>query len=89
MPSHPTSVNIITMHLMCRWEGGINPRIADFPKAQGCMLPMGVTSENVAAQFGVSRKTQVRAAGKFADLRSSKQWHAGAAFRTAVCLLQQ
>lgn len=25
---------------------------------QSCMLPMGVTSENVAAKFGVSRKTQ-------------------------------
>lgn len=54
--------------------------IAEFPKAQGCMLPMGVTSENVAAQFNVSRKTQdtfavrshkkaaaARAAGKFKD----------------------
>ncbi|KAG2490550.1 hypothetical protein HYH03_010944 [Edaphochlamys debaryana] len=62
------------------WEGGINPRIAEFPAAQGCMLPMGVTSENVAAKFGVDRKTQdafavkshkkaaaARAAGKFKD----------------------
>jgi acetyl-CoA acetyltransferase len=40
------------------WDGGINPRIADFPKAQGCMLPMGVTSENVAEKFGIDRKTQ-------------------------------
>ena len=37
------------------WEGGINPRVGDFPKAQGCLMPMGVTSENVAAAFGVSR----------------------------------
>jgi acetyl-CoA acyltransferase 1 len=37
------------------WEGGINPRMGDFPKAQGCLMPMGVTSENVAAAFGVSR----------------------------------
>jgi hypothetical protein len=37
------------------WEGGINGRIGDFPKAQGCLMPMGVTSENVAAAFGVSR----------------------------------
>lgn len=62
------------------WEGGINPGVADFPKAQGCMMPMGVTSENVAAKFGVSRKTQdefaarshnkaaaAQAAGKFKD----------------------
>ncbi|GFR42599.1 hypothetical protein Agub_g3530 [Astrephomene gubernaculifera] len=62
------------------WEGGINPRIGEFPSAQGCMLPMGVTSENVAAKFGVNRKTQdefaarshrkaaaAKAAGKFRD----------------------
>ncbi len=42
------------------WEGGINPRIGDFPAAQGCMLPMGVTSENVAAKYGIDRRTQVR-----------------------------
>lgn len=61
------------------WEGGINERIGDFPKAQGCLMPMGVTSENVAAAFGVSRQVQdefaaashrkaaaAQAAGKFA-----------------------
>jgi acetyl-CoA acyltransferase 1 len=40
------------------WEGGINPRVDDFPQAASCMMPMGVTSENVAAKFGVDRKTQ-------------------------------
>lgn len=62
------------------WEGGINPRIEQFPKAQGCLMPMGVTSENVAAAFGVSRQVQdsfaaashrkaaaAQAAGKFKD----------------------
>eukprot|EP00197_Chlamydomonas_leiostraca_P010486 CAMPEP_0202865076 /NCGR_PEP_ID=MMETSP1391-20130828/5205_1 /ASSEMBLY_ACC=CAM_ASM_000867 /TAXON_ID=1034604 /ORGANISM="Chlamydomonas leiostraca, Strain SAG 11-49" /LENGTH=455 /DNA_ID=CAMNT_0049544871 /DNA_START=106 /DNA_END=1473 /DNA_ORIENTATION=+ len=62
------------------WEGGINARIGEFPKAQGCMLPMGVTSENVAAKFGLTRKGQdefavkshkkaaaAQAAGKFKD----------------------
>ncbi|PNH11416.1 3-ketoacyl-CoA thiolase 2, peroxisomal [Tetrabaena socialis] len=62
------------------WEGGVNPRVAEFPGAQGCMLPMGVTSENVAAKFGVDRKTQddfavrshrkaaaAQAAGKFRE----------------------
>lgn len=44
------------------WEGGINPRVGDFPGAASCMLPMGVTSENVAAKYGVDRKTQVRGA---------------------------
>lgn len=62
------------------WEGGINPRVADFPKSQGCLMPMGVTSENVAEKFGVDRKTQdmfamsshkkaaaAQAAGRFKD----------------------
>jgi acetyl-CoA acetyltransferase len=40
------------------WEGGINPKIDNFPKAQGCLMPMGVTSENVAAAFNVNRQTQ-------------------------------
>lgn len=62
------------------WEGGVNPRIADCPAAQGCLLPMGVTSENVAAKFGVTRQQQdafaaeshrraaaAQATGKFRD----------------------
>lgn len=28
------------------------------PEAADCLLPMGVTSENVASQYGISRKTQ-------------------------------
>lgn len=28
------------------------------PKASNCMIPMGITSENVAEKFGVDRKTQ-------------------------------
>lgn len=40
------------------WDGSINPRISDYQKAQGCLLPMGLTSENVAKQFGVSRLEQ-------------------------------
>jgi Thiolase, N-terminal domain len=37
------------------WEGGVNPAIENSPKAQSCLLPMGITSENVAAKFGLSR----------------------------------
>lgn len=40
------------------WEGGLNPGLADFPKAQGCMLPMGLTSENVTEMFGLTRQGQ-------------------------------
>lgn len=53
------------------WEGGINPRVGEFPKAQGCLMPMGVTSENVAAAFGVSRcGTRVGCAEKTAGCRA-------------------
>jgi len=40
------------------WDGGINPRIAGNAKAEGCLLPMGITSENVAKKFGVTRLEQ-------------------------------
>ncbi|GMH37056.1 hypothetical protein BSKO_04929 [Bryopsis sp. KO-2023] len=40
------------------WEGGMNPRAATMSQTQGCLMPMGVTSENVAAKFGVGRDTQ-------------------------------
>ncbi|MEW5311642.1 MAG: hypothetical protein WDW38_003339 [Sanguina aurantia] len=58
-----------------------NPMAIDeFPTAQGCLMPMGVTSENVAAKYNITRKTQdafavrsharaaaARDAGKFKD----------------------
>ncbi|CAL8469403.1 g8944 [Coccomyxa elongata] len=40
------------------WDGGVNPKIADNPKAQDCLLPMGVTSENVAEKYGITRAQQ-------------------------------
>jgi len=62
------------------WEGGVNPRVAENQCAADCLLPMGVTSENVAERFGIDRNTQdmfavashkkaaaARAAGKFKD----------------------
>ncbi|GAB4821728.1 hypothetical protein N2152v2_008774 [Parachlorella kessleri] len=62
------------------WEGAINPKVADNQCAQDCLLPMGITSENVAAQYGVSREVQdqfaadshakaaaAQAAGRFKD----------------------
>lgn len=38
--------------------------------AQNCLLPMGVTSENVAQRFGVSREEQDKAAVSRMDLVS-------------------
>lgn len=37
-------------------------QVKKFVQAQNCLLPMGVTSENVAQRFGVSRQEQDQAA---------------------------
>ncbi|KAJ6307615.1 hypothetical protein OIU76_017416 [Salix suchowensis] len=44
------------------WVGDVNPKVKHFQKAQDCLLPMGVTSENVAHRFSVTRGEQDRAA---------------------------
>ncbi|CAO2047014.1 unnamed protein product [Urochloa humidicola] len=44
------------------WEGQVNPKISAFQKAQDCLLPMGITSENVAHRYGVTRQEQDQAA---------------------------
>ncbi|GLT72923.1 hypothetical protein SLA2020_448170 [Shorea laevis] len=44
------------------WEGSVNPQVKTFEQAQSCLLPMGVTSENVAHRFGVTRQEQDQAA---------------------------
>ncbi|KAK3022868.1 hypothetical protein RJ639_045958 [Escallonia herrerae] len=44
------------------WEGSVNPRVKQMAQAQDCLLPMGVTSENVAHRFGVTRQEQDQAA---------------------------
>lgn len=44
------------------WEGSINPRVKSMEQAQNCLLPMGVTSENVAHRFSVTRREQDQAA---------------------------
>lgn len=41
------------------WEGGINPAIEASKQAQSCLMPMGITSENVAARFGVDRCVEI------------------------------
>jgi len=32
--------------------------VFEHPEAQKCLMPMGITSENVAKKFGVSREKQ-------------------------------
>ena len=36
-----------------KWEGGMNPRVASSSDAQSCLIPMGVTSENIAEKWCV------------------------------------
>ncbi|KAG7488703.1 hypothetical protein MATL_G00037270 [Megalops atlanticus] len=38
--------------------GDISSRLMDNEKARDCIIPMGITSENVAERFGVSREKQ-------------------------------
>ncbi|KAH8517969.1 hypothetical protein H0E87_005759 [Populus deltoides] len=58
----------------------VNPRVETFQQARDCLLPMGLTSENVAQRYGVTRQDQdqaavdshrkaaaARASGKFKD----------------------
>lgn len=41
-----------------QWEGGVNPRVEETPQAKSCLIPMGITSENVAAKYGITREAQ-------------------------------
>jgi len=34
--------------------GNLDPRVFESEKTQNCLMPMGITSENVAEKFGVS-----------------------------------
>lgn len=43
--------------------GAVNPealsdQVYEHPEAQKCLMPMGITSENVAEKYGISRKQQ-------------------------------
>ncbi|XP_066303191.1 3-ketoacyl-CoA thiolase B, peroxisomal-like [Branchiostoma lanceolatum] len=38
--------------------GDLNPDNFKYEKARDCIIPMGITSENVAERFGVTRETQ-------------------------------
>ncbi|XP_071719586.1 3-ketoacyl CoA thiolase 1, peroxisomal-like [Rutidosis leptorrhynchoides] len=40
----------------------VNPKVEKFAQARDCLLPMGITSENVAQRFGVTREEQDQAA---------------------------
>ncbi|KAI3784103.1 hypothetical protein L1987_43195 [Smallanthus sonchifolius] len=42
----------------------VDPKVEKFAHARDCLLPMGITSENVAQRFGVTRQEQDQAAIK-------------------------
>ncbi|KAK1379665.1 3-ketoacyl-CoA thiolase 2, peroxisomal [Heracleum sosnowskyi] len=44
------------------WDGTVNPRVKSMEHAQNCLLPMGITSENVASRYGITRLEQDQAA---------------------------
>jgi acetyl-CoA acyltransferase 1 len=43
---------------------GFSEAILSLPEAQDCLLPMGITSENVAADYGITREQQDEFAAK-------------------------
>ncbi len=72
-------VETMSAHKMT-WEGQPNAAATTHPTASRCLMPMGITSENVAAHFKVRRRTQdefavnshkkaaaAQVAGKFKD----------------------
>jgi acetyl-CoA acyltransferase 1 len=36
----------------------LSPKVFEHPVAQNCLMPMGITSENVAAKYGITRQVQ-------------------------------
>ncbi|XP_057855161.1 3-ketoacyl CoA thiolase 1, peroxisomal isoform X2 [Cryptomeria japonica] len=44
------------------WRRNDNPRVQTNQKARDCLIPMGITSENVAERYGVLREEQDEAA---------------------------
>ncbi|PWA92136.1 Chain A, Peroxisomal 3-Ketoacyl-Coa Thiolase [Artemisia annua] len=44
------------------WDGSVNSRVKTMAQTQDCILPLGITSENVAHCFGMKRQEQDQAA---------------------------
>ncbi|CAJ1052795.1 -ketoacyl-CoA thiolase B%2C peroxisomal-like [Xyrichtys novacula] len=56
--------------------GDVSSRLMDNEKARDCIIPMGITSENVAERFGVSRQKQ-DAFSLSSQLKAAKAQSAG------------
>ncbi|XP_071108395.1 3-ketoacyl-CoA thiolase B, peroxisomal-like [Haliotis cracherodii] len=66
-------VESMTKNEMLRKGMDLNPHVFEDEKAAQCLIPMGITSENVAERFGVSREKQDRF-----SLRSHQNAHKAA-----------
>lgn len=51
-------VETMTLDPMKFDDTAINPKVFADAKARSCLMPMGITSENVAAKYGISREVQ-------------------------------
>lgn len=49
---------LLVQFFVMMWKGFFNPRVDISIQAQDCLFPMGITSENVAKRYGVSRHDQ-------------------------------
>uniref|UniRef100_A0A8C6KCK3 Acetyl-CoA acyltransferase 1 n=1 Tax=Nothobranchius furzeri TaxID=105023 RepID=A0A8C6KCK3_NOTFU len=55
--AHFLRVESMTLRSMNN-PGDLSSRLSDHQKARDCIIPMGLTSENVAERFGISREQQ-------------------------------
>ncbi|XWS76130.1 hypothetical protein CRYUN_Cryun01aG0150100 [Craigia yunnanensis] len=57
-----TGLESMTIDKVVPGVGKVNPKVESFAQARDCLLPMGITSENVAQRYGVTRQEQDQAA---------------------------
>jgi len=51
-------VESMSTHQMTDGVGNLNPNLMKVQAAKDCLIPMGITSENVVAKYGLTRKDQ-------------------------------
>ncbi|KAL4222905.1 3-ketoacyl-CoA thiolase [Mactra antiquata] len=51
-------VEMMTRDAMGKGFGDLNSKVMDYDDAKNCLIPMGITSENVAEKYGITREQQ-------------------------------
>jgi len=51
-------VELMSLYPMGTWDGKVNEQLFEDELAKGCLMAMGVTSDNVAQKYNISRKKQ-------------------------------